>query len=109
MANLVSEGGSGLFAPSQVNVRTAVVADVDAAVAATPGLRLMGYSSKESAGTPAAATFKIVHGATGAGGTSLVHINHALSTSSTQWFGPDGIAVPNGLSIDLITGQIDVN
>jgi len=108
MSNLVNEGGAGLFIPASVSVNAAVVANVDAAVAAQSGLRLMGYSSKESAGTPAAATFRIINGATGATNAPVVNVNHALSTSQTQWFGPDGISCPAGLSIDWLTGQVDV-
>lgn len=108
MSNLVNEGGAGLFIPASVDVNALIVADVDAAVAATAGLRLMGYSAKESAAAPAATTAIIVHGATGAGGTAVINLNLALSTSQTQWFGPDGIACPNGISIDWLTGRLDV-
>ena len=108
MSNLVNEGGAGLFTGSSVSVNAAIGADVNAAVAAAAGLRLMGFSAKESAGTPAAATFRIFHGATVAGGTAVINQNFAASGSNTAWFGPDGINVPNGLSIDWITGQVDV-
>ncbi|MGZ5029032.1 MAG: hypothetical protein ACXWAT_10150 [Methylobacter sp.] len=108
MANLVNEGGSGLFAASLVQNNDAIVADVNAAVAAQAGLRLMGYSAKESAGTPAAATFAIKHGATVAGGTDVVYQNFAASGSTLQWFGDSGIACPNGISLDWLTGQVDV-
>jgi hypothetical protein len=108
MANLVNEGGAAFHAASSNAHQDAIVADVNAFVAATPGLRLMGYSSKESAGVPAATTFIIKHGATVAGGTDLVYVNHTLSTSQVQFFGDDGIACPNGISIDWLTGQVDV-
>jgi hypothetical protein len=104
-----NQSAADLLIASSVDVNAAVGANVDAAVAATPGLRLMGYSAKESAGTPAAATFSIVHGATGAAGTSVVHQNFAASGSNSEWFGPDGIACPNGISIDWLTGAVDVN
>lgn len=108
MANVVNEGGAGLFTPSSVVHNDATVADINAMVAATPGLRLMGWSSKETAGVPAAATYAIKHGATVAGGTDVAYVNHALSTSNNQWYGPDGIACPNGISIDWLTGQVDL-
>lgn len=108
MANLVNEGGAGLFAAASVDVNAAVIADVDAAVAAQAGLRLMGYSAKESAVVPASATFGVVHGATGAGGVVVIHQNFAASGSNSAWFGPDGIACPNGISIDWLTGRVDV-
>jgi len=108
MSNLVNEGGAGLFAACSVDVNAAVTANVDAAVAAQAGLRLMGFSAKESAGIPAAATFTLVHGATVGGGTNVAYQNLALSGSNTEWFGPDGIACPDGISIDWLTGQVDV-
>lgn len=108
MSNLVNEGGAGLFKPASVNVNAAVTADVDAAVAATPGLRLVGYSAKESAGIPAAATLVIKHGATGAGGTAVAYINFAASGSTTVWLGDGGIACDSGISLDWLTGQLDV-
>lgn len=103
-----SIGGLGINVAASVDVNAAVVADVDAAVAAVAGLRLVGYSCKESAGVPAAASFRIMHGATVAGGTVMVNVNLALSTSQNQWFGQGGIACANGISIDWISGQVDV-
>jgi len=95
--------------PASVNVNTGVAADVNAAVAAVSELRLMGYSAKETAVIPAAASARIVHGATGAAGTAVVNINLTASESKTVWFGPSGIAMPNGISIDWITGQLDID
>lgn len=92
-----------------VDVNAALVADVDAAVAAATGLVLMGYSCKESAGAAAAATFRVMHGATVAGGTEVVTQELAANGSDKTWFGPDGIACPNGISIDWIAGTVDVN
>jgi len=108
MANLVNEGGAGLFTAATAIATATITADSNAVVAAQAGLRLMGYSSKESAGVPAAASFKIINGATGATNAPVAYVTHALSTSSTQWFGPDGIACTAGLSIDWIAGQVDV-
>ena len=91
----------------QVDSNVAVTADVDAAVAAAGRLKLMGYSCKESAGVAAVATFNIVHGATGAGGTPVVNVELAANASSTVMLG-DGINCPNGISIDWVAGQVDV-
>lgn len=107
MSNLVNEGGAGLHKAASVDVNAAITANVDAAVAAAAGLRLVGFSAKESAGAPAAATAVIVHGATGAGGTAVAYINLAASGSDTVWLG-DGIACDSGISIDWLTGQLDV-
>lgn len=90
------------------DVNAAVGADVDAAVAAGPSLRLLGLAWAETAGTPAVSSFNVVHGATGAGGTLLVPVATAASGSGALWFGDAGIACPNGLSIDWVAGEIDI-
>jgi len=91
---------------ASVDVNAGIIADVDAAVAAATGLRLMGYSARETAA--AAATFEIVNGATGAAGTTLVSVNLAASTSETIWFGDAGLDAESGLSIDDGTGTYDI-
>lgn len=88
------------------NVAAAAV-NTDAAVAAAPGLRLMGYSIKETAGV--AAQFEVVHGATGAGGAGLgADHNLAANGDVAKWFGPAGIKVPNGLSVKRTAGTAKV-
>lgn len=101
--------GTGINVAASVDVNTAIAADVDAAVAASPGLRLIGFACRESAATAAAATFIIVHGATAAGGSSVVPVELTANESTREWFGPEGIAVPNGISIDWIAGTADIN
>lgn len=96
----------GIAAEIQVDANAAIAADVDAAVAAATGLRLIGWAARETAG--AAAGAKIVHGATGAGGTLVVPISLAANTSATGWYGPEGIAMASGISIDHIAGTLDV-
>lgn len=97
-----------VYSSVSVDNNAAVVADVDAAVAAATGLRLMGYSVRESAATPAAAALNIVNGATGAGGAPLARIKLAANESRTVWLWP-GIAADAGLSIDWIAGTVDVD
>ncbi len=94
---------------ASVDVNAAVAANVEAAVAAATNLRLMGYSCRESDGSPAVATFRIFHGATVAGGTAVVVIELAANASETVWFGPDGIDMASGISVDHIAGTFDVN
>lgn len=101
--------GTGIYVAASVDVNSGVVADVDAAVAGVAGLRLVGFSARESAATAAAATFIIVHGATGAAGTAVAPVELALNTSTSAWFGPDGIACPNGISVDWIVGTVDIH
>ena len=94
----------GTTASSSVNA--AKTADVDAAVAATAGLTLVGFAAREAHATAAVATFRIVHGATGAGGTAIIPVELSANESTSDWF-EDGIAVPSGLSIDHIAGTFD--
>lgn len=104
---IISSGG-GINVAASVDVNDGITADIDAAVAAIAGLRLIGFACRESAATAAAATFRIVHGATGAAGTVLVPIELAANESTREWFGPEGIACASGLSIDHIAGTMDV-
>ena len=92
---------------ASVDVNAALVADADAAVAASAGLRLVGFAARESAGTAAAATFFIVHGATGAGGTVVARVELLANESAREWWWP-GIDVASGISIDWVAGTVDV-
>jgi len=89
-----------------VDVNSAVVADVDAAVGAATGLRLIGFSARETAS--ATAEFHIVNGATGAAGTKIVRVTLAANESAREWFWP-GIDAASGISIDWVSGSIDVD
>lgn len=104
----VHDAGGGVGQAATPDLNAAVAGDVDAAVAAATGLRLVGIAYRESAGTPAAATFHVVHGATGAGGDAIIPVELAANESGRDWFGDAGIAVPNGLSIDHVAGTFDV-
>ena len=89
----------------QVDVNSAVVADVDAAVGAATGLRLIGFSARETAG--ATAQFHVVNGATGAAGTKITRVNLAANESAREWWWP-GIDAASGISIDWVSGTIDI-
>jgi hypothetical protein len=90
------------------DVNNSASADVDAAVAAATGLRLMGFSCRESAGSAAVAAFNIKHSATGGAGTQIVSVELAANGSLTQWFGPQGIDVAtSGLSLERAAGTFD--
>jgi len=86
----------------------AVTADVDAAVAANGALRIYGYSCRESAGSAAAATFRIIHGATGASGAVIETVELSANESRGELW-EKGIPCPNGISIDHIAGTVDVH
>ena len=98
----------GLQQVALTELNLAIGADVDAAVAAVAGLRLLGYSVRESHGTAAIATLSIVNGATGAAAGKIVFIELAANKSETVWFGPQGIACPLGLSVDWVAGLADL-
>lgn len=100
--------GGRVFQAASYDINAALTADADAAVAAHAGLRLLGWIARESAGSPAVATARIVEGATASGGTAFLPIELAANESKSAWYGPDGIAVPDGLSIDHIAGTLDV-
>lgn len=86
---------------------SAKAADVEPAVAAAGGLRLMGWSIRESAGSEDVATVRIMNGATVTGGTAVANIELAASASETEWAWP-GIDCRNGISIDRIAGTFDI-
>lgn len=100
--------GWGVMSAALTDSNLAVGADVNAAVAATPGLRLMGFAAREVAATAAVATFTIVHGATAAG-AAILPVELKADESTREWFGPQGIAFPDGISIDWVAGAVDVH
>lgn len=93
---------------ASVDVNAGTSADVDAAVAAAVGLRLVGFNARESAGSAAVATFSIVHGATVSGGANVATVELAANGSVTEWFWP-GIAMASGISIDRVAGTFDLH
>ena len=95
--------------PALVIVNAGITTDQEAIVAAAVGLVLMGWNARESAGTPAAATVRILNGATVAGGTSLLTVELSADQSAGEWYGPGGLDSPNGLSIEVIAGGVDVD
>lgn len=106
-------GGERLHVVDEGNGATptaslAITEDKDAVVAAATGLRLVGLSWGEAAGSPGAAKVLIKHGATAAAGTLVVPIDMSSDESGIAWFGPRGIAVPNGVSIEFVSGTSDV-
>lgn len=98
-------GDNGLNIPASSDVNATVAADVDAAVAAAAGLRVVGYSARETAGSTAVA--KIVNGATGAGGSAIMNIGLTANDSKVEWCWP-GIDAAAGISIDHVSGALDI-
>jgi hypothetical protein len=92
------------------DLNAGITADVEPAVAAVSGKRLVlvGYSCRESAGSPAVAALNIVNGAAVSGGDAIIPIELAANGSEMKWFGPEGIATPDGLSIEVVAGTVDI-
>ncbi len=82
----------------------AVVASREQVFPASNNLRLFGYSFRESAG--AAAQFRIRNG-TSAAGVIVRNIVLAANQEIHEWFGPNGIACPGGISIERVAGACD--
>lgn len=83
-------------------------ADNAVAVVANRQLHLMGYSAKESAGSPAVATFNIRDSLVGSTGDILIYGELAANGSETVWFGDSGIFIENGISIDHVAGTLSI-
>jgi hypothetical protein len=89
-----------------VTACAADTADI-AAVAAAANLRLMGFTVRESAGTPAVATLAIRHG-TVATDTIIAPVSLIASDTKTAWFGPQGIPCASGIYVDRIAGNTTI-
>jgi len=76
-----------------------------AAVIPTAGLRLLGFSITESAGSPAAAKISIQEGAGADITTEIVGVNFAASESVREWYGEHGIPCPGGIYLNRISGS----
>jgi hypothetical protein len=91
----------------EYDLNAATAADVDNAVPASTGLRLMGFFARESAGSAAVATFEIVNGEDASAGDGVVPVELSANQSTREWFGPHGIAFPRGISLDHLAGTFD--
>lgn len=77
----------------------------EAGIAGATGLRLMGYSIKETAG--AVATLLLRHG-DAVSDTIFAAENFAAAGSVTRFFGPQGLPVEDGVFIERLTGTTAV-
>lgn len=88
--------------------KTNLTAADDASISADPNLRLMGYSVRENKAVAATAAGAVMHGATVAGGAPVSYFELAADSSADRWYGPDGIACPNGVSVAWDSGEFDI-
>lgn len=99
-----SIGGLGINVAASLTHVAATAVDAQG-LAALANRRLLGYSVTEAAGTPAAAEVTLRHGTL----TSDPEIGTkklAASTDRDVRFGTSGIAVPNGVFIDMVSGTV---
>lgn len=66
--------------------------------------RLMGFSVREAAATPAKASMRLRAG--GAAGAILATVTLAPEESIRDWFGPNGITATGGVYYELVSGTI---
>lgn len=90
-----------------IDTNAAVAGDVAGAIPAAEGRRFLGYVAEETAAVAAAAEVRIRHGAVG--GPVIAIVKLAADGVASAWYGPNGIAVPDGVSIDHVAGTADVN
>jgi hypothetical protein len=102
----ITVAGTGINAANLQDVRLAVAANVDAAIPATAGLRLMGINIQETLATTA--NFVIKRGATGAGGTVLASFKFLSTGNYTVSFPSGGLKCDEGVSIQRVGGTCDV-
>lgn len=78
-----------------------------ALVAATANLRLLGYTIRESAGSPAAAAVNLRNGDADTD-PLLAAETFAASGSEHRWFGPNGISCADGVFLERVSGNTTV-
>ena len=81
--------------------------DFPSLVDADTDLRLMGFTVVESAGSPAAAHMRIVHGQVTSGNPVIATVKLAADGKEQAWFGPDGIPIPNGITLNFVAGAME--
>ncbi len=99
--------GRIVASPAKTSVHNSTAADVLLAVPAQAGLRLVGFSAREVASTPAVATFRLINGPTVLDGDVTLPIELGANQSTSDWFG-DGIDCADGITIDRIAGTFDL-
>lgn len=68
---------------------------------------LMGFSVGENGGASGPYEAEIFDGTTGSG-TKIFHLEGTGDTTDWAWFGPEGIAAINGISLKVVSGTLDM-
>ena len=90
----------------QITTVLAIGADVEPALAGAKNRRLAGFAIRESAA--AAAVGRLLHGATVTAGRQFYAATYAASARDSMWFGEKGLGIPNGVSVDWVSGAFDL-
>lgn len=98
----VDVSGAAINVASSLTAVAATAVDVQG-LAALANRRLTGFSITEAAATAAASEISLRHG-TAATDPEIIGVNLAADGSVRDFFGPDGVAVPNGVFVDMVTG-----
>lgn len=77
-----------------------------AITAAATGLRLMGFSARETTGI-AGAVFNLRHGVASTD-PILVTVSLGANESAREWYGPDGLAAASGIWLDRVSGTSQI-
>jgi len=80
-----------------------VASGTDDVQAYTGQCRLLGWSFREDAGTPAVATVRLFDGLDNTG-TLIAAIELAESGSDHEWYGPQGVWVKVGVFVEKVAG-----
>lgn len=113
LAKLTADPATGarqdklMTAVSAVTYGTGTANAVPVAPADAPG-RLIGYSVREAAATPAAAVVRFRSGTTVAGTPLGAGVSLAPGESVREWFGPAGINVPTAVFLERVSGTTEV-
>jgi hypothetical protein len=90
--------------PAQTDSVAAGAVSREQVFPASPNLRFFGYSFRESGA--AAAQFRIRDG-TSAAGKILRNIVLVANQEIHEWFGPNGMHAPSGISVERVAGAAD--
>lgn len=77
-------------------------------IAATTGMRLVGWAATENAGAPAAASFTLRHGIDASGPRFCPTIKLAAGESASDELPAEGMAAQNGVFVDWLSGSFDL-
>jgi len=78
-----------------------------AVLPALAGRYLVGWCAGETAGTPAAATFKLFHGDAN-NDPRLMPVELLANESRCDWIPGGGIPIPDGLYLDRTAGETEI-